>query len=388
MIKKPYITAIILAAGSGSRMGSDVTKQRILILGESVLKRSVRAFSSCEKIADIIVVCRSDELEWAREECADFLKVTTIVSGGNTRAESTKAGFCAISDKTEYVAIHDAARCLITPENISSVIDAAILHGAATAGSRLTDTVKLTDNGFIDSTLLRERLFCAQTPQIFSREIYSRALDGVKLDESITDDNMLAERLGIKIAVVDTGKSNIKLTTAEDIAIAEYIIERRTSVNEVRIGHGYDVHRLTDGRKLILGGVCIPHDKGLLGHSDADVLVHAIMDALLGACGLGDIGRHFPDTDESYKDISSLHLLSCVASLLYDRGFSIINIDATLVIQKPKVASYIDLMRKNIANILNIEQGRVNIKATTEEYLGFTGREEGIAAHAVVSIKK
>ena len=159
-------------------------------------------------------------------------------------------------------------------------------------------------------------------------------------------------------------------------------------MNEIRIGHGYDVHRLVEGRKLVLGGVHIPFERGLLGHSDADVLTHAIMDALLGACALGDIGRHFPDNDGAYKDISSLELLKKVGVLIKNAGFEVVNIDATLVIQRPKIAPFIEMMIHNIANILKIESGRINIKATTEEHLGFTGREEGVCAHAVVSVKK
>ena len=186
---------------------------------------------------------------------------------------------------------------------------------------------------------------------------------------------------------MDTGKNNIKLTTPEDIAYAEYVIERRGSV-DIRVGQGYDVHRLVEGRRLILGGVDIPHSKGLLGHSDADVLVHAIMDALLGACGLGDIGRHFPDNSEKYKDISSLLLLKRVSELILNNGFSVMNVDSTIVIQSPKIAGYIDEMVGNISKILGIERGRVNVKATTEERLGFTGREEGICAHAVATVKK
>ena len=161
---------------------------------------------------------------------------------------------------------------------------------------------------------------------------------------------------------------------------------KKTTVPEYRTGCGYDVHRFSEGRKLILGGVDIPFEKGLFGHSDADVLVHAIMDALLGAASLGDIGRHFPDTDESYKGISSLELLRRVNNLIWERGYSVINIDATIVIQRPKIASYIEEMVHNISKTLNIEQGRVNIKATTEEHLGFTGREEGAAAHAIASL--
>ncbi len=381
------ITAIILAAGSGSRMSSDTTKQRMCLLGESVLRRSLRAFSSCDKISSIVVVCRADEVDWAREELSSFSKVCAIISGGKTRAESAKLGFASIPAESEFVAIHDAARCLITEENISRVIDAAIKYDAATAGSFVTDTVKQLDGDMISSTLPRERLFIAHTPQIFKCSLYSEALEKSGADGKITDDNMLIESIGIKIHPVDTGKNNIKLTTPEDIAYAEYVIERRCSV-DIRVGQGYDVHRLADGRRLILGGVDIPHSKGLLGHSDADVLVHAIMDALLGACGLGDIGRHFPDNDASYKDISSLLLLKRVAKLLSDNGFSVINVDSTIVLQSPKIAGYIDEMIGNISEILGIERGRVNVKATTEERLGFTGREEGISAHAVATVKK
>ncbi len=388
MSKNLKVAAIILAAGSGSRMGGEITKQRLVLFGESVLGRSVKAFLSCDSVSEIVVVCRADEIEWAREELKDFSKVTSIVSGGKTRAESAKIGFNSISDDANYVAIHDGARCLVTVENINAVIDAAIKHSAATAGIYVTDTVKLLDDGFINSTLPRESLFAAHTPQVFNRELYSKAIVDKDFEQSVTDDNMLIERLGVKVCPVDTGKHNIKLTTAEDVAYAEYILERRTAMSEIRIGHGYDVHRLTEGRRLILGGVNIPHDKGLLGHSDADVLTHAIMDALLGACALGDIGRHFPDSDNEYKDISSLVLLEKTAELISSKGYSVVNIDATLVIQRPKISGYLDEMRRNIANILKIDQGRVNIKATTEEKLGFTGREEGIAAHAVVSLKK
>ena len=379
--------AIILAAGSGSRMSSDITKQRMTLLGESVLLRSVRAFSSCTKISSIVVVCRADELDWSTEELSSVPKVCAIISGGKTRAESARIGFNTIPVETEYVAIHDAARCLITEENISSVIDAAIEHNASSAGTYVTDTVKRLDQGRIEATLPRDELFLAHTPQVFKSSLYREALEKSASAEGITDDNMLIEALGIKVYPVDTGKSNIKLTAPEDIAYAEYIIERRSAM-EIRVGHGYDVHRLVEGRKLILGGVEVPHSKGLLGHSDADVLTHAIMDALLGACGLGDIGRHFPDTDESYKGISSLLLLKKVADLIRSRGFSVVNIDATVVLQSPKISGYIDKMVENIAEILEIEQGRVNIKATTEEHLGFTGSGEGACAHAVAAVKK
>jgi 2-C-methyl-D-erythritol 2,4-cyclodiphosphate synthase len=312
-----------------------------------------------------------------------------VVAGGKTRAESAYIGFSNVKNETDFVAIHDGARCLITAEMIDSVVRAAYVHSAATAVSAVSDTLKkVGENGIITNTISRSGMYCAQTPQVFTRDLYSRATLDVDLTEAVTDDNMLIERIGESVFAVETGRENIKITTPEDIWYAEFVLERRARMGEIRIGHGYDVHKLVENRKLILGGVLIPHSLGLLGHSDADVLTHAIMDALLGAAGLGDIGRHFPDTDGQYKDISSLTLLEKVAIILSNEGYSVENIDVTLVAQKPKIASYIPMMVENIAKVLGINPGRVNIKATTEESLGFTGREEGISCHAVTLIKK
>ncbi len=387
-VEKNIVTAIILAAGEGSRMGIDVTKQKLSILGESILFRSVREFQNCEQIDKIVVVCRDDEMEWAREETASFDKLHTVISGGQSRAESARLGFSAIPEDTDFVAIHDGARCLVTEEIISSVLDMAQIYGAATAGTFVTDTLKkLSPGGLIDTTLSREEIFSAQTPQIFSKKIYADAIAITHSDNMITDDNMLVEKTGQKIYPVNTGKNNIKVTTFEDIAYAEYIISRRKQMFEFRVGHGYDVHRLAENRKLILGGVEIPHERGLLGHSDADVLIHAVIDALLGAASLGDIGRHFPDSDEKYKGASSLRLLSEIKKMIYSLGYSIVNIDATVIAERPKLLTYIGKMIDNISEILEIDKGRINIKATTEEGLGFSGREEGIAAHAIATIK-
>lgn len=388
--KKSFVTAVILAAGSGSRMGGEITKQRIQIGGESILRHTVRAFELAEEIDSIVIVSRADEIAWASEELnSDFSKVKTVISGGKSRAESAFLGFSAVDSHTDFVAIHDGARCLVTPEMINAVVRTAYQTSAASAASKMTDTLKkVGEDGYVTNTLSRDGIYSAQTPQVFSYELYDRATRGIDLGEIMTDDNMLVERIGGRVYAVETGRENIKITTPDDIGYAEYILERRRAVGEIRIGHGYDVHRLVDGRKLILGGVEIPHSLGLLGHSDADVLTHAVMDALLGAAGLGDIGRHFPDTDGQYKDISSLTLLEKVAIILSNEGYSVENVDVTLVMQKPKVAPYIDSMIFNIANILHINPGRVNIKATTEERLGFTGREEGVSCHAVALIKK
>lgn len=388
--KKSFVTAVILAAGSGSRMGGEITKQRIQIGGESILRHTVRAFELAEEIDSIVIVSRADEIAWAKEELNnDFSKVKTVITGGKCRAESAYLGFSAVDSHTDFVAIHDGARCLVTPDMINAVVRTAYETSAASAASKMTDTLKkVGKDGYVTNTLSRDGIYSAQTPQVFSYELYDRATRGIDLSEIMTDDNMLVERIGGRVYAVETGRENIKITTPDDIGYAEYILERRRAVGEIRIGHGYDVHRLVEGRKLILGGVEISHSLGLLGHSDADVLTHAVMDALLGAAGLGDIGRHFPDTDGQYKDISSLTLLEKVADILDNEGYSVENIDVTLVMQKPKVAPYIDSMISNISNILHINHGRVNIKATTEEKLGFTGREEGASCHAVALIKK
>lgn len=389
-MEKKFVTAILLAAGSGSRMGAEQTKQRMSILGKTVLRRSAEALACCDDIDAIVVTVRADETEFAASELADISKVIKIIPGGKIRAESAKLAFEAIPRNTDFVAIHDAARCLVTRDMIKRVVDTAKACGAATAGRFVSDTVKrISTDGVITETIPRGELFLASTPQVFAVEIYKKALAEADITESVTDDNSLVEKLGYPIRIVDVGGENIKITTREDIDYAELIIIKRGREKvEQRIGHGYDVHRFAEDRRLILGGVDIPFERGLLGHSDADVLSHAIMDALLGAAGLGDIGRHFPDTDEAFKGISSIELVKRVKALLDSSGYKIVNVDATLVMQRPKIAPYINEMISNLSSALGVEASAVNIKATTEEKLGFTGSGEGAAAHAVCMIEK
>lgn len=388
------VAAVILAAGVGSRMKSDKTKQKIEIFGKSVLKRTVEAFDRCDVISSITVVSRADEIEFVRRELSGIKTPYNTVVGGSVRAESARLGFMAIPKDSDFVAIHDAARCLVTEDMIKSVAEAAFAHGAATAAAKVTDTLKrVGEDGFITSTENRQEFMRAQTPQIFSAELYKRALEAACICDEITDDNMLVEALGQRVKCVDTGSANIKITEPADIAIARSILssegkEEKNLGVDIRVGHGYDVHRFQKERRLILGGVEIPYELGLLGHSDADVLLHAVMDALLGAAALGDIGKHFPDSSEEFRGISSMHLLARVKKLLDENGYKVSNVDATVVLQKPKIAPYIDKMRENIAFALCIDVSAVNVKATTEEKLGFTGSCEGAAAHAVALIQK
>ena len=372
-------------------MQSDKTKQFIDILGKTVLERTVLAFDKCELINEIVVVVREGEESDAITliNKLNISKSFKTVIGGACRAQSAKNGFLAISQDTDFVAVHDAARCLITPEMIDKVVKMAYKTSAATAVCSVSDTVKQVDkDGKIVATIPRETVFRAQTPQVFSKDVYNRALIRCEDLSAITDDNMLLENIGADIYAVDLGYNNIKITTQEDLRLAKNILTERGEnvMNGFRVGHGYDVHKLVAGRKLILGGVEIPHETGLLGHSDADVLLHAIMDALLGAAALGDIGKHFPDTSEEYKGISSLHLLTRVTDLIKKKGFSVLNIDATIVMQRPKIATFIPKMVSNIAFAIGIAEDCINVKATTEEHLGFTGREEGVSAHCVAML--
>ena len=386
-------SAIILAGGIGSRMQSDKTKQFIDILGKTVIERTVSAFDQSDKIDEIVLVAREEELDDIKAlfSRADDYKPIRFALGGKCRAESALNGFEAADPDADFVLIHDAARCLITAEMIDKVVEKAHKYGAASAVCGVSDTVKTVDSdGKIVSTIPRNIVFRAQTPQAFSREIYQRALSECTDLSIITDDNMLVEGIGVDIYAVDLGPSNIKITTKEDLVLAKNILIERGEVEvcAFRIGHGYDVHRLVEGRKLIIGGVDIPYEKGLLGHSDADVLLHAIMDSLLGAAALGDIGKHFPDTSEEFRGASSIYLLTQVATMLKSEGFSVVNIDATVILQKPKIAPYVEKMVSNIAFALGISEKCVNVKATTEERLGFTGREEGACAHSVAMISK
>lgn len=385
-----FTTAIILAAGSGERFGGSVRKQMTLLAGKSILHRSVEAFYYCNEISAIVVVINPEDAELVKNDLLfASKKIHAIVNGGEDRASSAKKGFFAIPNVTKYVAIHDAARCMIDSGSISDVVKKAYETGAASAASLVTDTVKKIESGKITSTISRDDLVLAQTPQVFSKELYESALSD-NCHGYYTDDNMLVEKKGISITPVFLNCPNIKITTRSDLDFAKFLISKKekTSTPEYRIGHGYDVHRLVEGGKLILGGVDIPFEKGLLGHSDADVLLHAIMDSLLGAVGSRDIGQHFPDSSEEYLGISSLILLKKVSEVVSTNGCEIVNIDATVILQLPKLAGYIDEMKINIANALGISPEQINVKATTEEGLGFTGRGEGIKAEAVSLVRK
>ncbi len=368
------VSAIIVAGGSSSRFGED--KLFLNIGGVSVLERSIALMQNNALISEIVIAAREESLAKVKELSKKYNKVTAVVKGGATRLDSTLNAIAAASKKAEYYAIHDAARPFASDALVTRIIEAAFVSGAAAPAIPVVDTIKEADGGIIKCTPDRDRLFAVATPQVFKARLYNEAARG---SSAAFDDCQLFERHGERVTLVEGERDNIKITTKEDIARAKAI----AGASSMRIGHGYDVHRLVTERKLILGGVEIPHETGLLGHSDADVLVHAVIDALLGAAALGDIGKLFPDNDERYKGANSIRLLEEVARIIRAQGYSVENVDATVLCERPKLRAYIDSMRKNIASALSIDAARVSVKATTEEGLGFTGQKEGIAAHAV-----
>lgn len=373
-------SAIVLAAGESRRMNGE-NKQFLLIDGIPVLIRALLAFEECAEITEIVVAAREADHEAIRALCGVYrvTKLRTVVSGGATRAESASRAFGEISENAELVAVHDGARPFVTSGLIAAVLEAARETGAAIPAVPVKDTIKRTENGEIVETPDRSALFAAQTPQVFSVGLYRRML--TLGDEGVTDDSMLAERLGVRVRLVEGDPANRKITTPEDMTGGAARLPKK-----IRIGHGYDVHRLVPERRLVLGGVEIPYELGLLGHSDADVLTHAVMDALLGALALGDIGKHFPDTDPAYEGADSITLLRRVVGLVRERGYRLVNLDATVSAEKPKLAPFIVKMRERLAEACEASVNSVSVKATTEEGLGLKGA--GIGATCVCLLEE
>ena len=382
--------AVVVAAGNSSRMGTGRSKVLENLGGKPLLRWSLEALEHSPLIGEIAVVCRAEDREEMAKAAAGISLPVSFVTGGKTRQESVFLGMSALQPEWEYVLIHDGARPLVTPEVIGRVCDDALKYGAATAAVPSKDTCKIGKD-FVEETPPREKLFAVQTPQAFRKDLYLSALRRAEGKEEIyTDDCQLVESAGERVRLTMGDYRNIKLTTPEDMAILRAFAEDRCErgVSKMRIGYGYDVHRLTENRKLILGGVELPFELGLLGHSDADVLTHAVADALLGAAALGDIGKLFPDTDPRFEGADSLKLLSEVCGLLTEHGYAIGNVDCTLIAQRPKIAPYIGEMREKLAAACGVEAEKISVKATTEEGLGFTGTGQGMAASAVALLEE
>ena len=379
--------ALIVAAGRGSRFGGPLPKQYALLDGRSVLRRTLDIYRSAPEVTGLqVVIAAGDESHyWA---AVGGLELPVPVLGGVSRQQSVLFGLEALStEPPDFVAIHDAARPFVRPVDIAACLAAAKAADVdgAVLGVRLADTIKRTDtDGAVSDTIPRANLWRAQTPQVFRYAALLAAHRGAAAlgaaeATALTDDAAVAERAGLKVVMVEGSEDNRKITTAEDLARG-VTLESRTAL-------GFDVHGFGPGKAVMLGGISIPHNHTLSGHSDADVALHALTDAVLGTIGAGDIGKHFPPSDPQWRGVSSDRFLRHAVGLLAARGGRIVHLDLTLVCEAPRIGPHRDAMVASIARIAGIDPARVSVKATTTEGLGFTGRREGIAAQAVATVE-
>lgn len=379
------VAAILLAAGSGSRYaattGSSIPKQYVLLAGQPVIRHAAQAL--LPHVACIQPVGDPASLS----EALEGLKILPPVAGGETRQASVRAGLEALdklpeAEKPDIVLVHDGARPYVTAQVISNVVSALAQHPGAIPAVPVADTLKREKDGVIDGTVPRDHLYRAQTPQGFRFGLFLDLHRGAA-SVSATDDAKLLEDAGFSVALVAGDEDNIKLTYEGDLVRLERLIGPTLLP---RVGLGYDVHAFEEGRPLILCGITVPHTKGLAGHSDADVGIHALCDAIYGALAEGDIGRHFPPSQNEWKNADSARFLVHAGQRIRERGGMLVNADLTLICERPKIGPHSEAMRKRLADLLEVDVDRISVKATTSERLGFTGREEGIACTATVSV--
>jgi 2-C-methyl-D-erythritol 4-phosphate cytidylyltransferase / 2-C-methyl-D-erythritol 2,4-cyclodiphosphate synthase len=383
------VAAVIVAAGRGHRAGGDIPKQYRKVAGAPVIRPTLSAFSSHPDIDVVQPVIHSDDEDLFRAASGGLKNLLQPVTGGATRQSSVHAGLQALQARApEIVLIHDAARPFLSGALISRAIEAARTNGAAVPGIAIADTVKKIDQAArVTETLDRSELRMVQTPQAFVfamiADAHQRAAAAGR--EDFTDDAALAEWAGHSVLMFEGEAGNVKLTTNDDFARAELL--SAAALADVRIGNGFDVHAFVDGDHVTLGGIRIPHSRGVTGHSDADVALHALVDAILGALAEGDIGQHFPPSDPQWRGASSDRFLAFACERVRARGGVIGNLDVTIVCETPRVSPHRDAMRARIAAIAEIAPDRVAVKATTSEKLGFTGRSEGIVAMATATVR-
>jgi len=389
---------LIVAAGRGRRAGGPLPKQYVGLAGEMVLKRTLQAFDRHPRIAALHVVIHPDDEALYRQATAGVShKLKDFIVGGASRQQSVQNGLNAMAAQQpapDRVLIHDAARPFIDAALINRVIDGLDDHDCVLPVTPVTDTVKRVENGFVTDTLDRSSLFGAQTPQGFQfkaiLELHRKASKAS--GASFTDDASIAEQFGLAVHTVAGAPENVKLTTPNDMAMGELMLrqgqnDEQTGKRETRTGTGLDVHRFEPGDGVMLCGVKVPHEFRLKGHSDADVAMHALTDAILGAIGEGDIGAHFPPGDPQWKDAPSSLFLQHAMRLAAKAGGRLVNADVTIICERPKIGEYRDEMRRSLAVLMQTDVSRISVKATTTEQLGFTGRREGVAASAVANIE-
>jgi 2-C-methyl-D-erythritol 4-phosphate cytidylyltransferase/2-C-methyl-D-erythritol 2,4-cyclodiphosphate synthase len=394
-----HVTAIIAAGGRGQRFGGARPKQLLALDSRTLLEWSVDAFLAHPSIDEVVVSLPAEIAQDPPPYLRSASKPLRIVAGGARRQDSVSNAFAAAAAASDLFLIHDAARPFVSADLIDRTIAAAAAHGAAIAAIAASDTVKRVRpwaarpwsaasaglDHVVQETLDRETIFLAQTPQGFRRDVLAAAVALGQSGVEATDEAALAERAGHPVHLVAGDANNIKITTAEDLDAAR---RRMRPARTGRAGLGYDLHRLVSGRPLILGGVTIPSERGALGYSDADVVCHAVTDAILGAAALGDIGRHFPDSDPRWKDARSLDLLRQTVTMATDSGFEVGNVDVTVMLESPKLRDHIDPIRQSLATVLGIDADRISVKAKTNEGVDAIGRGEAIAAQAIALLRR
>ena len=385
--------AAIVAAGRGVRFGRP--KQLVEVAGRPLVAWSMSLFGEMPELDDLIVATEPEHVATMEALAATYAPRmrAIVVLGGATRRESVRNAIAAVPAECDALLVHDGARPLVLADDVRAGMAATRPGTGALLAVPVVDTIKVVerDGARVRATLDRSELWAAQTPQFGTLDDLRRA-HAAAGDAEATDDAMLLEHIGCDVVVVRTSSENFKVTVRGDRDPRRGDPSRthlaRGEAMSVRIGHGFDAHRLVEGRPFILGGVAIPYERGPLGHSDADVLAHALSDALLGACALGDLGKHFPDTDARWKGADSMQLLEACAEMVRERGYALTNVDATVVVQEPKLAPHLDRIRAGVAAALRIETDAVSVKAKTSEGMGYTGDGTGIAAYAVAALTR
>lgn len=372
-----FATAVIVAGGSGTRMGRP--KQMLPLAGKPVLARAIEAFKQVAQVKQLVVVTTAENRALLESEFKDV----TFVLPGATRLESVKNGVAAADERAEVIAVHDGARPLVDPAKVALCLQTAFEKGAALLAVPVKDTVKVCDGGVVKQTPDRNALWAAQTPQCYRADILKKALNEFGHLTQATDESQLVEKTGTAVHIVESDYKNLKITTPEDLAAAEALLGARYVQ---RTGLGFDLHQLVPGRKLFLGGAEIPHTKGFLGHSDGDLVLHAVCDAILGALCLGEIGILFPPEDESIKGISSVTITEKVLDIVRRQGAQIVHMDVTVVTQEPKIKPHYDTVRASLERIFGIGLENISFKSKSHEHVGEIGRGEAAMCHALVTL--
>lgn len=354
-------------------------KQLLPLGGKPVVVRSIEAFKKCPHVREIVVVTPKEN----RPVIEQFVSGVTFADPGDTRLQSVQNGVACVSAEAEVIAVHDGARPFVNPANIAQALQAAYQKGAAVLAVSVKDTIKQGQAGVVTKTLDRASLWAAQTPQCYQSHLLRKALAKFGQEKDATDESQLVERLGVPVELVPSDYQNFKITTPEDLLFAEALVNEKSFS---RTGFGFDLHRLEPGRKFIVGGVKIPHDKGFLGHSDGDLVLHALCDAILGALCAGEIGILFPPTDPTIKGIDSKKIAKKVLEIVRARHGVVVHLDATLITQEPKIKPHYDVVRKSLAEIFEIPLEQVSFKSKSHEHVGEIGRGEAAMCQAVATV--